>query len=107
MILKQFDAFPNLQHPRILFIKGSEIKTDIITKLRIKIGQKLKQSGFKLESRPWKIHLTLARNKNQEKIKLIKLNTLPKFKIKQIDLMHSILSRKGSQYEISQSFKLK
>lgn len=106
--LKDFDSFPNLQRPRVLFISGQETgKNKSLQNLQIKIGRELENIGIKVDRRPWQIHLTLARLKSPIRLsiatpKLSRTN----FKVKSIDLMKSELTPQGAIYSLIESFSL-
>jgi 2'-5' RNA ligase len=97
-------AFPNLNHPRVIWIgidKGAEnLKT--ITE---KIETGLEKLGFKREGREFKPHLTLGRvrtSKNMPELtKLIKeanFSSEGEIQISELILFQSTLTQKGAIY---------
>jgi len=99
-------GFPNIDKPRILFISLKD--SDNFINLHDELGQELKKAGFEIDKRPWQTHVTVARNKNPQPIKL----DLPKitegleWQVKSFELMKSELMPDGAEYEIIKSFKL-
>jgi len=104
--LGNFDGFPNLHSPKVLFIdiqKG----LDRLKKLRNGLGQELEKEGFKIDIKPFNGHITLARVKE----KIIDLTDIGKdapknidWQVNGFDLMESKLSPKGPTYSILKSF---
>ena len=100
-------AFPHLQRPRVVFIRGID-KTQKAVSIQKNIGKKLKAIGIKVDSRPWKAHLTLARMKAPIAFHPENITVQPmQFFVKSIELMESTLKPTGAEYYIVQSFKLK
>jgi len=105
--IKDFGAFPNLNQPRVLYINCQEINNNNLKKLREEIGEKIKKIGFKIDERPWQIHLTIARIKKPINLKL-KNFEIPnlKFKVETIELMKSDLQKDGPIYSVIKSYNL-
>ena len=62
MLLRGLGAFPNPKFPRVIWI-GTAKGADEVTKLANSLSNDLKRSGFRLESRPFSPHITIARVK--------------------------------------------
>ena len=99
-------AFPNINNPRVVFIKGIENK-NILLNLYKKLQNKLLGLGIDLDTRPFKCHLTIGRNKGRDRIILpqIDIESLV-FDVKSVELMSSELFPDGPIYSIEDSFKL-
>ena len=104
--IKEKNCFPHLKRARVMFFAGEEKKGNL-KKLQKKIGQKLKTKGFKIDERPWKIHLTWARAINPLNFpdSFKKIQEL-EFKVDSIDLMKSELRRSGPIYTILEKYPL-
>lgn len=113
-------AFPNSNFPQVVWL-GVENEVTI-KKLANTIEESLKSMGFKREERDFKSHITLARVKEPKKgrqffeavnARFIELHqghsdfrASLSFEVKEFVLMKSILTSKGSIYEILQRFPL-
>jgi 2'-5' RNA ligase len=106
--LEALDGFPNLNRPRVLFVGCQEIGNRTIKKIQARIGKQLEEIGNEVDQRTWQMHITLARLKVPDKIRLSKTKIQElKFTIQGVDLMKSELSREGAHYTILQPFPLK
>jgi len=105
--LKDLNAFPNFQQPRVLFISGQETR-EVLADLQRAIGKKIEKIGIEIDARSWQIHLTLARLKEPLDLRTINLNELriKSFEIKSIDLMKSELTSQGANYTLLKKFSL-
>ena len=105
--LEEIGGFPRLSSPRVIFLKTKEIGEDSIHFLQKEIGQKLKKMGFFVDSRLWKAHITLGRNKTgRGQLSLIKNSLVgEEFEVQSIEIMESKLSPLGPKYKIIKSFK--
>jgi 2'-5' RNA ligase len=98
-------AFPNLSHPRVIWI-GIDKGADILKLLAEKIETGLEKSGLQKEKRSYKAHLTLGRVRTSKNIQnLIKLinalneqNEPNETKITKLILFQSTLTPKGAIY---------
>jgi len=102
-------GFPNLRHPRVIFIDTQEINNKNIFDLQKRIGSGLEKLGIEIDKRPWHPHVTIGRAKrylkngiNQKGIKILS-STFP---VKSIEIMESKLSREGASYSVVRSYKL-
>ncbi|MFH1427334.1 MAG: RNA 2',3'-cyclic phosphodiesterase [Patescibacteria group bacterium] len=107
--IKEINAFPNLHQPRVIVLSGQQTNGTTVFDLQREIGEKLKESGFIVENRAWKLHLTLGRVKSYnykfeipEDLK-VKINN---FKISSFELMESELMLEGPIYKVVKSYKL-
>lgn len=102
-------GFPSLKRPRIIFasVQGRGIR--ILSGLREILGKELERSGFEIEKRPWKSHITLGRARNPSvRIKIPERGIDgEKFRIGSIDVMESFLSPKGPKYRVLAKYPLK
>lgn len=105
--LKEMDGFPNIQNPRVLFIRGQEAG-EVLHELQIKIGKEIEKIGIEIDACSWQIHFTLARLKELSHLQITNLNELriKSFEIKSIDLMKSELTPRGAKYTIIKKFSL-
>jgi len=106
--LDRVDAFPNPAHPKIIMVcceeeykAGGAIYDDL--------AKKLKKLDLVRDSKPWKPHITLSRNR--EEAGICGLNTIKVKKItwniETIELIKSDLEPGGARYTILKSFELK
>ncbi|MBU1912010.1 MAG: RNA 2',3'-cyclic phosphodiesterase [Candidatus Omnitrophica bacterium] len=99
-------AFPNLNHPRVIWL-GIDEGRGSLEILNGKIEASLEKSGFARENREFNPHLTLARIRSSKNISnLIKLigekNLTPvgEILIDKLSLFQSTLSPKGAVYTL-------
>jgi len=59
---KRVGVFPNMKRPKVLWI-GLGGQIDILSAIQKKLNQNLERSGFNIEKRPFKGHLTIGRIK--------------------------------------------
>lgn len=102
-------AFPTISNPRVLWIP---IKGDITTLQNIvdTLQKLLRDKDFRLEKRPFSVHLTLGRFRNnvkksqKQKVVYAIADVLPKkpltFTVEGITFFESTLTPKGSVYNI-------
>lgn len=106
LLFDQLEWFPSHHHPRIISFAFSP--SDALTQLVKTIGEGILATGYSIETRPFRGHLTLAR------VPLLKKNiSLPdtKTKIKKIHvdtvtLYQSTPNKMGSNYIPLQHFRL-
>jgi len=104
--LTNLDGFPDLNFPRIIFMDSKESNTRKMLALQKKIGQELEKSGFEIDQRSWRSHITLGRNKGNKKFNPVKSDLAGlKFKVNSIEMMESALDRTGPTYHIVKSYK--
>ncbi|MCE7740816.1 MAG: RNA 2',3'-cyclic phosphodiesterase [Candidatus Heimdallarchaeota archaeon] len=106
LTINQPGILPNEKYIRVIYceMKGN---VELLRNIQKEIRTKLKNLGYKVDSRAFKPHLTIARVKSiQNKSELIKvINNLSEFKcgeqeISSIKLKKSELSPSGPQYTI-------
>lgn len=91
-----FELFPHPEHPRVLSLAVEP--HDILVDLSMRIGKGVLASGYEIETRPFRGHLTLAKiNKplSLEDISSVQLNP---FSVSEITLFQSEPSHQGSKY---------
>lgn len=112
LVYKNLGCFPNVNRPRVVWI-GTELKDDILIKIKDYLDENLKQFGFEIEDRKFTPHITLGRVKSMKNIKnLISIIENLKFESEpvfcgEIILMESILKPTGSEYKVIRSVNLK
>ncbi len=101
------NAFPDLNNPKVIFLEIKELNDGKIIKLHKKTDEGLAQLGFKMDKKPFRLHLTLGRVKFKTSIKIPDFK-LPdsNFQINSIDLMESQLSPQGPTYSIIKQHNL-
>lgn len=97
---KEFNAFPNLKYPRVLFLDLLN-ENEKVFLLSDKINSIMNRLGFKNDKKFYP-HITLGRVKRDRKINLTSLNKdtgiIYKFSLCELCLMQSKLSGQGSEY---------
>jgi 2'-5' RNA ligase len=108
--LSGFGAFPNSERPNVLWM-GMEEGADEMQKLSSSIDSGLRSLGFKLDNKPYKPHLSLARIKTypQEMAAaqiLLRSNLIIQVRVKvsSFSLMQSSLLPSGSEYTEVEKF---
>jgi len=107
-VTTEIEAFPDLQNPRVIFLKLIELNEQQTQKLQKAIGIELEKIGFDLDKRLFRLHLTLGRVKFKTSISIpnfIIHNS--EFRINSVDLMESQLNQQGPIYQIIRQFNLK
>jgi len=113
--ISSLGAFPNLNHPRVIWI-GLNEKNNFLKKMAEELENKLFELGFPKENRPFSAHITLGRVRSNLNLKdlLEKLKTLENFSLKKEDcviekiaLYKSVLTPNGPIYECLYSANLK
>lgn len=113
--LNEIGCFPNLKHPRVIWI-GLNDTSHTLTKVHSSLSNYLIENEYKVEKRPFIAHLTIAYvNKHCEKqnLKIIG-ESLRKVKpeksivcpVNSISLMKSTLTQEGPIYTIVHETKL-
>lgn len=106
-ILDNLQAFPDLQRPRVIFLKCRQTNGKTVFKLQQLLGQKLRQLGFNIDQRIWQPHLTLGRIKEKGNWRITPLVTAKTaFVINTFELMQSTLKPDGAYYQLVTSLKL-
>lgn len=105
----QAGGFPSLMKPRIVFVSVKGNGVSILAGLQKILGRELEKTGFEIEKRPWKAHITLGRVKDLKRDMKIPGGTPEgeKFRISSIDSMESRLSPKGPKYGVLARYSLK
>lgn len=101
--LTEITVGPDKKGPRIIWANG--FLADELKNLQISIASAVKDFANKTENRPFRPHLTLARNKGR--IKFFKEDIDLKFRVESFELMESRLLKDGAEYRVIESFKLK
>src|SRR3989344_5286339 len=97
-----FEAFPNFQNPRVLYI-GAKGDTDAAKKIQKNLGDRLFDLGFITDAREWVSHLTLARIKSPMRLDLDIKIPKAQFQVTSLELMRSELTPHGPRYSILES----
>lgn len=106
-------VFPDKFKPRVIWI-GTE-NTDNLKEMAKRIDEEMESFGFKRENKNFKSHITLARVKNFHNGKYLYDKIIKRFsekspqlqfQVKEFVLMKSILTAKGSIYDVLQRFPL-
>jgi len=101
------NAFPNLNDPQVIFLEMKELNDGQTVKLQKQIGESLARLGFAIDSRPFRLHLTLGRVKFKISLTIPDLRLqITEFQINSIDLMESNLTPAGPVYKIIQKYFL-
>ncbi len=101
------DAFPDLNNPKVIFLEMKELNNGQTIELQRKTGKALEWLGFKIDKRPFRLHLTLGRVKFKTSVQIPKFSfQLSEFSIQTIDLMESNLTSQGPIYSIVKQYKL-
>lgn len=106
--LKEIGGFPNISRPRVIFVNCQDLSLKTLSDYQKDLAKVLEKAGFRVEERPWQMHLTLARLRTPDSINLPKEKILSlTYQIKSVDLMKSELFRQGPRYTILEKFCLK
>ena len=110
--LKGAGVFKNYRDPRVIWI-GIE-NNEKLMKLNEEINIGLKDSGFRLEDRPFNPHITLGRIKSirnqvafQSALEKYKDTLIQEIQVEEVILFESILKPTGPVYKITGKFSLK
>ena len=105
---KEFNAFPNLKYPRVLFLDLLN-ENEKVFLLSEKINSIMSRLGFKNDKKFYP-HITLGRVKRDRKLNLTSLNKdagiIHKFSLSELCLMQSKLSGNGSEYTTMNKYSL-
>jgi len=105
---ERIDGFPNLQNPKVIFLEMKELNDNKTIKLQRKIGEALKRLGFEIDTRPFRLHLTLGRVKFKTSLQIPNLQfPVSNFQIQSIDLMESELTPSSPVYNLVKAYNLK
>lgn len=99
--LSELELFPTRYHPRIISLNMNP--QEILKDLAQRIGRGILSTGYEVETRPFRGHLTLARlNRVDKQFKLaeIKFSKIEKISVKEVVLYRSELHKEGSHYTI-------
>jgi len=101
-------AFPDLYNPKVIFLDMIELNDGQTIKLQKEIGEALAKLGFKIDTRPFFLHLTLGRIKFKINFQIPNFRfPISNFQIQSIDLMESNLTPSGPIYNLVKAYKLK
>jgi 2'-5' RNA ligase len=102
----EWGGFPNLIQPKIVFVSLND--SDTLINLQKFLGDKLNKQGFEIDSRPFKTHITVARNEDSQEMLALALPDIGEleWKVNSFELMKSSLLPDGAEYEVIKSFKL-
>lgn len=100
--INSFGCFPNESRPRVLFVDSHELDGNRLLHLQKNIGKELETIGIKIDTRPWKTHITFARLRRPAPLPLAQFKKFKplQFSITSIDLMKSELYRSGPIYTV-------
>jgi len=106
--LKKIDLGPTGKSPRMIWAIGET--NPILSELKNRIEKELSQNNFyQEENRPYYPHITLARIKPWEwrkDKKEISQEISLSFEVDSIDIMESVLTKKGPEYFVLESISL-
>lgn len=111
-LLDKISAFPDPYNPKVIFLEMEELNGGKIIKMQKEIGETLAKLGFKIDFRPFRLHLTLGRVKFKTSLQLPNLRSSGasvgqgQFQISSIDLMESQLTPTGPIYSIINKYPL-
>lgn len=104
-------AFPNIKHPRVIWIGATDKKNNTINLIK-QLDEQFSKIGFKKE-RDYVPHLTIGRVKNvydndllTQKLTELKKHYTGKMKVKSIQLKSSQLTPDGPIYSTEKEYKL-
>jgi len=101
------NAFPDLNNPKVIFLEMKELNDGQTIKLQKQIEEGLRELGFEIDNRPFKLHLTLGRIKFKTSMQIPNFSIqLSEFIIQSIDLMESQLTPTGPIYSIIKKYSL-
>ena len=103
----EFGAFPKMKSPRVLICKLDNQDGKIFT-LKDRIAEELAKHGFEQDNK-FRPHITLGRAKKNHSPNI--MNVKPKkfkksFTVREFFIMKSVLSFKGSEYEVLEKIML-
>jgi 2'-5' RNA ligase len=103
-------VFPNIRRPSVLWL-GLEGNLEGLNELYQRVGEPLSSWGYKMDSRAYKSHITLAREpytKGPELEAVINRTELPKlyWETKEFHLIQSELLASGPKYTTLRSYSL-
>jgi 2'-5' RNA ligase len=104
-------AFPGMSRPRVLWLGVGE-GAAALTALAEKLCGGLRERGFKLEDRPFRPHLTLARVRPRgdrdarRALEAIPPGELTRFTVRELSLMQSVLGSSGAKHTELRAFPL-
>jgi len=102
----EWGGFPDLNNPKIIFVSLED--SDLLINLQKSLGDKLYAQGFEIDTRQFKKHITLARNKDVREMLNLNLPSIGEleWEVKSFELMKSNLLPDGAEYEVIKSFEL-
>ena len=106
-----FGAFPNFRRPRVFWV-GITDGVDPLRELARAIEDQLAPLGFEREKRKFSAHITLGRIRRpgdydqlRQAVESAEYISQP-FTVTSVEVMKSVLSPKGAQYSVFESFSL-
>lgn len=108
ILLKGVGAFPNVSRPRVIWI-GVEGETENFKNLHQWIEKELENSGFPIEFREFKPHVTVGRvgkGKKFDRIHGVSFGPTTAKKVEEIVLFQSHLTPEGARYEPIEIYSL-
>ena len=106
-----FGAFPNFRRPRVFWV-GITGGVEPLRELARSIENQLVPLGFEREKRKFSAHITLGRIRRpgnydelRQAAESTEYNSQP-FTVPSVEVMKSVLSPKGAQYSVFESFSL-
>ncbi|MFA6426850.1 MAG: RNA 2',3'-cyclic phosphodiesterase [Candidatus Magasanikbacteria bacterium] len=105
--LDKIDAFPDLQHPKVIIAKVFD-HSRISNRLQKELTDALVNKGISVDLKIWKPHITLGRNKMGFKLAGLQDIVLENvsWQVDSIEIMESKLTIEGSSYSIVESYRL-
>jgi 2'-5' RNA ligase len=98
-------AFPDLNNPKVIFLDMIELNDGQAIKLQKDIGKAIELLDFEIDSRPFRLHLTLGRVKFKTSLQIPNFRIHnSEFRIQSIDLMESNLTPQGPIYNMIKSY---
>jgi len=105
---REFNAFPNLKYPRVLFLDLNNGNGKVFS-LADKINSILNRLGYKNDKKFYP-HITLGRVKRDRKLNLASLNKDTginhNFTVRELCLMQSKLLEHGSEYKVLNKYRI-
>lgn len=97
--LDRIDTFPNKTNPRVINVRVEE-EGRVGYSFQENLLKELRQIGLGQDEHPWKPHITLARNKNNEFIEGLDAVKLKKvvWRVDSVELIKSDLLPQGPEY---------
>ncbi len=105
-------TFPNLRHPRVLWM-GVKEPSETLVQMETRISSNLATLGFEREKKKFSPHITLGRVRSNEKkalisklIQSLELPACPEINVKSVELFKSELKPTGAVHSVLGRFDL-